>query len=143
MNEQVSAWLSAVDGLPEFHERLRRVEIRCGDALDFIRELDSPETCFYCDPPYVHETRSTTGEYGLHEMTHDDHCALLDCLIQIKGKFLLSGYRNPTYDFWHKQRGFDWSRVDFEIPNQASSTKKKEIKTECVWTNFRPHEVER
>jgi DNA adenine methylase len=134
MNEQVSAWLSAVDGLPEFHARLRRVEIRCMDAKDFIRELDSPETVFYCDPPYLHETRSSKGEYGEHEMTPEQHETLLHCLHRIKGKFLLSGYRSEMYDKFAAVAG--WRRVDFEIPNQASSKRQKEIKTECVWMNY-------
>jgi len=134
MNEQVSAWLSAVDGLPEFHARLRRVEIRCLDAREFITELDSPGTCFYCDPPYVPETRTSTGEYA-HEMTLDQHAALLECLAGITGKFLLSGYRNPLYDDW-AARCRCWRRVEFEVPNQASSKRTKAIKTECVWINY-------
>lgn len=134
MNEQVSAWLTAVEGLPEFHARLKRVEIRCQDALDFIKELDSPDTCFYCDPPYLHETRSTTKEYGEYEMTTEDHGSLLDLLGRIKGKFLLSGYRSPLYDSMASR--CEWRRVDFDLPNQASSAKSKERKTECVWLNY-------
>lgn len=133
MNEQVSAWLSAVDGLPEFHARLRRVEIRNQPAVDFIRELDSPETCFYCDPPYLHDTRSSVGEYQ-HEMSYADHKELLCVLSSVKGKFLLSGYRSELYNVAESELG--WRRIDFEIPNQASGKKKKEIKTECVWVNY-------
>lgn len=134
MNEQVSAWLSAVDGLPEFHQRLRRVEIRCQPALDFIRELDGPETLFYCDPPYMHETRSTTKEYGEYEMSEQDHAKLLIVLSEIKGKFCLSGYRSKLYD--QAAIDYKWRRVDFEIPNQASSAKTKERKAESVWMNY-------
>lgn len=134
MNEQVSAWLSAVDGLPEFHARLRRVEIRCQEAVDFIRELDSPETLFYCDPPYVHETRSTTKEYGEHEMSDKDHRAIVELLGSIEGKFVLSGYRNELYDDFAAH--FDWRRVDISIPNQASSAKTKERKVESLWMNY-------
>lgn len=133
MNEQVSSWLSAVDGLPEFHARLRRVEIRNQPAVDFIRELDLQETCFYCDPPYLHETRSSTGEY-LHEMTLGQHADLLECLSKIEGKFLLSGYRSTLYDDWAAK--CRWNRRDIEIPNHASGKRKKEIKTECVWMNY-------
>lgn len=136
MNEQVSAWLSAVEGLPEFHARLKRVEIRCQDAKDFIRELDSPDTLFYCDPPYMHETRSTTKEYGDHEMSDEGHHNLLCCLKLVKGNVVLSGYRSAMYDD-HLSK---WRRVDFEIPNQASSAKTKERKIECVWMNYQPPE---
>jgi len=132
MNEQVSAWLSAVEGLPEFHARLKRVEIRCQDAKDFIKELDSEETCFYCDPPYLHETRAGGREYGKCEMGDESHHNLLCCLKLVKGKVLLSGYRSAMYDDHLKK----WRRVDFEIPNQASSKREKEIKTECVWMNY-------
>ncbi len=135
MNEQVSAWLSAVDSLPEFHERLRRVEVRGDDACNVIRDLDSPETLFYCDPPYLHETRSSTGEY-MHEMTPEQHIELLHCLNEIEGKFLLSGYRSDSYDTWAEMK--NWHRVDFAIPNQASGKKVKEIKTESVWMNYAP-----
>ncbi|HET6573043.1 MAG TPA: DNA adenine methylase, partial [Fimbriiglobus sp.] len=40
MNEQASAWLSAVDGLPAVHARLRRVVILNRDARDVIRQED-------------------------------------------------------------------------------------------------------
>lgn len=136
MNEQVSAWLSAVDGLPEIHERMRRVEIRCMDAVAFIKELDSPETLFYCDPPYQHETRSSTGEYGEHEMSFDDHVELLNTLGAIQGKFVLSGYRSDLYDSFADFCG--WPRVEFDMPNNAASGKTKERKIECCWMNFKP-----
>jgi DNA adenine methylase len=97
MNEQVSAWLSAVEGLPEVHARLKRVEIRCQDAVKFIEELDSPETLFYCDPPYVQETRNCPQAYE-HEMSFEDHEMLLAVLGQIEGKFLLSGYPHWLYE---------------------------------------------
>lgn len=135
MNEQVSAWLSAVDGLPEFHERLRRVEIRCADALDFIRELDTPDTLFYCDPPYMAETRfNGGGEYGKHEMHENDHRGLLNRLAVIKGKFCLSGYPNAIYDDAAARHG--WRHVDFVIDNKASGAKSKEKKIERVWMNY-------
>lgn len=133
MNENVSAWLSAVDGLPEFHARLRRVEIRSQPAIDFIRELDSPDTFFYCDPPYVHETRTTTGEYQ-HEMSDGDHFELLKVLGSIKGKFLLSGYQNATYQL--AAINFGWNRKDFEIDNKASGKKVKDKKIESAWMNY-------
>jgi DNA adenine methylase len=132
MNENVSAWLSAVDGLPEIHARLRRVEIRCMDAVDFIRELDSPETLFYCDPPYVHGTREVTNAYQ-HEMTDEQHRELLYCLAGIEGKFLLSGYPNPIYNEIAEHHG--WSYVDFEIDNKASAKKQKDKEVERIWAN--------
>jgi DNA adenine methylase len=134
MNEQVSAWLTAIDGLPEFHARLRRVEIRCQPAEAIITELDEAETLFFMDPPYVHSTRKTQNEYGKFEMTDVQHHDLLTLIAGIKGKFALSGYRCEMYDWFAKQHG--WRRVDFDVPNQASSAKKKKRKTESLWMNY-------
>jgi DNA adenine methylase len=98
MNEQASAWINAVDGLPAVHARLRRVVVLNRPALDVIRQQDGPDTLFYLDPPYLHETRATTKEYGAHEMSDKDHGELLEVLTGIKGRFLLSGYRSKLYD---------------------------------------------
>lgn len=59
MNEQASAWLTAVEGLPQVHERLKRVVVLNREAENVISEQDGPNTLFYLDPPYLHETRST------------------------------------------------------------------------------------
>lgn len=135
MNEQVSAWLSAVDGLPDAVERLRRVEVWNRPALDVIDKLDSEKTVFYLDPPYLSETRRNGGgEYGPHEMSERDHDLLLGKLGAMQGRFLLSGYRSEMYDSFSAACG--WNRHEFEIVNNASSKPKKEKKVECVWTNY-------
>jgi DNA adenine methylase len=133
INEQVSAWLRVVEGLPDVHLRLRNVVVLNQDACDVIKKQDGEHTLFYCDPPYVHETRSTTGEYAF-EMTEGQHRELLDILANIRGKFMLSGYPSELYQQWEQRLG--WNRHDFLIDNKASSGKVKEKKTECVWCNF-------
>ena len=133
MNEQVSSWLSAVEGLPEAHERLKRVVVLNSDALDVIRQQDGPNTFFYLDPPYLHETRTAIDAYEF-EMSIEEHSSLLEVLQSISGKFLLSGYRSELYDSYSSVNA--WSRVDIEIDNKASSSKKKATKTECLWMNY-------
>lgn len=133
MNEQVSAWLNVIDGLPDVHRRLRNVVILNQKACDVIRKQDGPHTLFYCDPPYVHETRSTTGEYTF-EMTEAQHAELLEILAGIDGKFMLSGYQCDLYRKWEQQQG--WKRHEFLIDNKAAAGKVKETRTECLWCNF-------
>lgn len=135
MNEQASAWMTCVDSLPQVHERLRRVVVLNRDALKVIEQQDAPQTLFYLDPPYLHETRSTTGEYA-HEMTAEQHKELLILLNSIEGKFMLSGYHSPMYDEWAFQSNF--TCVEFDLPNNAAGGKEKQRKTECVWMNFNP-----
>jgi len=131
MNEQVSAWQNCIDGLPAVSDRLRRVVILNQPALDVIRQQDGAATLFYLDPPYLHETRATTGNYQ-HEMTENDHRELLAAIKQCQGTFMLSGYPNPLYD--GELAG--WRRQDFVIDNKASGGKVKRQMTESLWMNF-------
>lgn len=134
MNEQASAWLNAVEGLLAVHARLKRVVVLNRDALDVIRQQDGSKTLFYLDPPYLHETRSTTKEYGEFEMTEAEHGELLHLLSTIKGKFLLSGYWSTLYQQF--ELTFGWRRHEFDLPNNAASDKEKRRMVECVWTNY-------
>lgn len=134
MNEQASAWWNAVEGLPAVHERLKRVVILNRPALEVIKQQDGPRSLFYCDPPYMHETRSTTKEYGDHEMSESDHRGLLNALAVIEGRFLLSGYHCDLYDERAKRE--NWRCVEFNLPNNAASGKTKGREIECVWMNY-------
>lgn len=133
MNEQVSSWLSAVEGLPDVCERLRRVVILNRPALEVIRKYDGPNTFFYLDPPYVHDSRSTKTEYGENEMSDQDHIKLLETLESVKGRFMLSGYPSRLYEVYAPRK---WQQCHFSLPNNASSAKAKERKTECIWMNY-------
>ncbi len=133
INEQASAWLNVVEGLPAVHQRLQGVVILNQKATDVIRKQDGLKTLFYCDPPYVHETRATTGEYAF-EMSAAEHEQLLETLSSIQGKFMLSGYPSALYTRWEQKN--NWTRHELEIDNKAASGTVKEKKTECLWCNF-------
>jgi DNA adenine methylase len=132
MNGNVSEWLSAVDGLPAVHARLRRVVIENMDALRLIPREDGPGTLFYCDPPYVHATRVSRGVYGEHEMSEADHRRLLDVLKQCKGKVMVSGYAMALYD----TALAGWHRHAFDLPNNAAGGAAKRRMIEVLWCNF-------
>lgn len=131
MNAEASAWLTAVDGLPAVHARLRRVVVLNRNAIDVIRQQDSPETLFYLDPPYLHETRASPGVYT-HEMDTTRHNELLAVIRECTGRVMLSGYSSGLY-----VRGLsDWTRHEFALPNQAAGGKRKRRMVEVVWCNF-------
>jgi DNA adenine methylase len=133
MNEQASAWMTAVAGLPQIASRLRRVVILNDDALEVIRSQDGPGAMFYCDPPYLWETR-TSPEVYRREMTEDGHVALLEQLNRVQGKVMLSGYPSALYTA--QLRRPKWRRVDFDLPNHAAGGRAKRRMTECVWMNY-------
>lgn len=136
MNEQASAWINAVDGLGVVHARLRRVAILNRPALRVIEGQDGPNTLFYLDPPYVHDTRSTTTEYGEYEMTDEQHQDLVKALLKCKGKVMVSMYKHRIYNDLCAKHG--WHLVEFDLPNNASGGREKRRMTECLWTNFCP-----
>jgi DNA adenine methylase len=135
MNEQAAAWLSAVAGLPAVHARLCRVAILDRPALDVIRAQDGPTTLFYCDPPYLASTRASPNVYAV-EMTEADHQELLEALLQVQGKVILSGYPSNLYDDALK----GWTRHVLEKPNQAAGGKTKRRMQEVLWMNYDPAE---
>jgi DNA adenine methylase len=132
MNEQASAWLTAVEGLPAVHARLKRVVVLNRPALEVIKTQDGPQTLFYFDPPYLHATRTAREVYGPHEMSEGDHRELLEVVKQCQGKVMLSGYPSRLYD----TALADWKRHTFDLPNNAASGKTKDRETEVLWCNF-------
>jgi DNA adenine methylase len=131
MNGNTSEWLSAVEGLPSIHQRLSRVLIENMSAIALIAREDMPTTLFYCDPPYLHETRTAPNAYA-HEMTEAQHRELLATLVACKGKVMLSGYPSSLYDTTLKS----WTRHTFELPNNAAGGETKRRMTEVLWCNF-------
>ena len=131
MNEQASAWLTCIEGLPAVSARLRRVVVLNEDAPEVIRRQDGERTLFYLDPPYLHDTRTSTDAY-MHEMSKANHKQLLVVIKQCQGRVMLSGYPNPLYD----AELADWKRQDFEIDNKVAGGKAKRKMTESLWMNF-------
>ncbi|MBI4787921.1 MAG: DNA adenine methylase [Chloroflexi bacterium] len=132
MSGVVSRWLGSVDSLPEIAERLLRVQIENRPALDVIRLYDSPQTLFYCDPPYVHLTRGDNSAYG-NEMSDDDHRALAHVLNSVEGCIAISNYQCELMDALYPAP--KWKK--HVAPERTiHSTKGKRI--EALWTNYNP-----
>ncbi|MGD0794864.1 MAG: DNA adenine methylase [Dehalococcoidales bacterium] len=128
MSGVVSRWLGSVPDLPEIALRLLRVQIENRPAADFIRLYDSAGTLFYCDPPYVHETRGDASAYAF-EMDEQAHRELAKILLTCKGKVAISGYRCSLMDELYK----DWHRFDAPIKNCHSV---KQPRQEALWMNY-------
>lgn len=109
ISKECHAWLSIIEMLPEIHKRIMEVQIEHVDFRRVFKNFDSPWTLFYCDPPYVHSTRSNM-KYE-HELTDSDHKDLVNILLGIKGMAILSGYRNDIYT---QLETAGWKRYDFQ-----------------------------
>ncbi|MBN1487412.1 MAG: DNA adenine methylase [Anaerolineae bacterium] len=131
----VSRWLGSVDGLSEIAQRLLRVQIENAPAIEVIQRYDSPETLFYCDPPYIHESRSDTNAYA-YEMTDDGHYELAEVLHNVDGKVALSGYHSELMSELYG----DWEYIEAPVKKAHSTNtgidNSKHNRTEVLWVNY-------
>jgi DNA adenine methylase len=128
----VSRWLGSVEALPEIAQRLLRVQIEHDTAIRVIRRYDSPETLFYCDPPYPHASRGDSSAYK-YEMSDDDHRELASVLRNVEGKVALSGYHCDLMDELYG----DWNYIEAPVKNCHSVKKPR---TEVLWVNYQTEE---
>ncbi|MDD3581309.1 MAG: DNA adenine methylase [Desulfobacca sp.] len=128
MSGVVSRWLGSVEDLPDIALRLLRVQIENRPALDVIKLYDSPNTLFYCDPPYLHDTRGDSKAYGF-EMDELEHRQLAAALGKCQGKVAVSGYHCTILDKLYE----GWRRYDAP-PKHCHSIKK--LRQEALWMNY-------
>ena len=121
--EKTRSLLERWNALPEIilstAERLKRVIIEQADYRRILKRYDSPETLFYCDPPYHPDTRSQWGRFQKayrFEFSEDDHRALAEALHAVRGMVVLSGYAHPLYERLYERQG--WARFDLPTVNQ-------------------------
>ena len=135
MSPSMRGFLSAVSRLPEIHKRLRSAQIENLDFRSLIEKYDRPQTFFYLDPPYVLSTRKAKAYE--HEMSDQDHHELIEILLSIKGKALLSGYTNPLYS---PLEHAGWTRHDIKTSCSVASNpiSNNRSRIESVWVSPGP-----
>lgn len=101
--------VSRFGSLYRIARRLRQVVIEERDANQLITEMDSPDTLFYLDPPYLAATRTAPKMYS-HEMSDDGHREFIDLIRSLKSYVVLSGYPSPLYANLLESKG--WQRID-------------------------------
>jgi DNA adenine methylase len=119
-------WQAVDERLPGLHERLRTVQIEQADWREIVDRYDSPGTLFYLDPPYLQDTR-IGGRYP-HEMTRGDHDELVQRILRVKGKVVLSGYQHPSY---RPLESCGWIRRSYDVPAYSSDARSRRV--EQLW----------
>lgn len=130
MSGVVSRWIGGVQQLDFIAERLLRVQIENRPAVELIKLYDSSDTFFYCDPPYIHETRGDTNSYGF-EMNDDQHRELAETLNSIEGKAAISNYNCDLMDELFPSG--KWKKL-YSPEKTIHSTKDK--RQEVLWVNY-------
>lgn len=136
MCQSVSRWLGNIEeNLTSAIERLKEVQIENLDVIELIKKYDKEDTLFYLDPPYITETRKQKKSYD-HEMTDKQHMELVETLINLKGKVILSGYDHPIYD---RLMDNGWKKVvlgDYSKRSQKTNSGELDEGKEFVWINY-------
>jgi len=136
MCQSVSRWLGNVDeNMIDLIERLREVQIENLDVIELIKKYDKEDTLFYLDPPYIQETRKQKISYDF-EMSNEQHKKLVDTLLHIQGKVVLSGYDHEIYN---KLLESGWKKVFLgEYSKRSQQTNEGELEKgqEFVWINY-------
>jgi DNA adenine methylase len=130
MSGVVSRWLGGVEQLEFIAERLLRVQIENRPAIDVIHLYDSKETLFYCDPPYIHETRGDTKSYS-YEMDNSDHRKLAETLNSVEGLVAISNYECELMEELYPSS--KWKKI-YSPEKTIHST--KDMCQEVLWVNY-------
>lgn len=119
-----------VRSLPIFIRRVKNISISNTAAIKIMEKMDGVDTLHYVDPPYVAETRKSSGTYQFEMLENQMHVELLSCIMGLRGAVVLSGYGNELYDSMLS----DWRRIVIPVRvfNTAGGISTAE---EVLWIN--------
>jgi DNA adenine methylase len=128
-----NAWINFLASFPLLKQRYQasNLTITNEDAITLMQRLDANGVFFYCDPPYLHETRKSTKAYDL-EMTDQQHAELLDFCVQAQSKILISGYLSTLY----RKKLKCWNQHRKTVKNNSGQNSIKQQRTEIMWSNY-------
>lgn len=123
-SNEAAMWDRRVN-MERFAKKLRATHVACEDSLRCIERWDSPQTLFYCDPPYVNTDQGYSKGY-----TQEDFDKLLEALKNAQGSVLLSCYHNDAVPS-------EWERFNFNAVMTAVHKKEApKERTEVVWRKW-------
>ena len=111
-------------------KRLQYVQISCRDALQVIKERDTPETFFYLDPPYPGTNQGHYSGYSWENLEE-----LLTLLAAIKGKFMLSNYPSDMISKFSAEKQWTTRQIFYKKDSCLVQYRKSQ-KTEVLLMNY-------
>lgn len=128
----VGEWSEFPEALEWWIRRFRNVLVENRPAAELIERYDAPNVLIYADPPYVPDSRSASTRFATgkctyrHELSIEDHQALLTQLRASQAMVVVSGYPSELYD--REFRG--WRRLEL-----AARAHRNSPRTEVLWIN--------
>lgn len=119
---------------PWIKQRLSKVQISSRDAIEVIKQRDTPDTFFYLDPPYPNTDQGHYSGYS-----EDDLDDLLKLLSNIHGQFCLSNYNHPLLqEYAHKK---NWQLKVYPMTKTITNKYTKSFKEEALLLNYSPNNL--
>ncbi len=88
--DKAQTYKTSVGLIAAMAQRIKDWNILCRDFQDVIEKYDSPNTFFFCDPPYVDCEDLYAGDFK-----REDHYRLRETISQIEGKVIICYYDHP------------------------------------------------
>ena len=121
------------DRLHAVAERLRHVVFENCDGLDVIQMYDRPTTLHYLDPTYLKDSLGKTDPYRFM-MEDRQHVKLVEALLTVKGKVILSGFEDDNYARLYAPLK-EWRRLVLDHWTM-NNKQRKSHRAEALWMNF-------
>ena len=132
-----SKWLGNIENnIHRSVEKLSNFSVE-GESFEIcIEKHDSKDTLFYLDPPYVPDTRTLKKGYK-YEMSVEQHEQLVDVLLNVKGKVVLSGYNNNIYSRLEREGKFTRILIKEVVKSSVNVNREEFTAKEYVWINYK------
>lgn len=102
-------------------ERLENTQIECTDAINIILSRDCVDAFHFVDPPYFN---SNCGHYGGY--TAENFNSLLDVLVGINGKFMLTMFPDSTLADYANRHNWRVVKITRNISASRVNRRKQE-----------------
>lgn len=113
-----SRFVSAVDSIPAWHERMRSVVIVSRDVFEILDKIeDEPGTVIYLDPPYLKKTKNY-----VHDFSASDHERLAKSVTRfMHTRVVVSYYDDPRLAELYP----NWRSRTIDVTKSLSHVRKR------------------
>lgn len=130
--DKAKTYRTAVELIKAMAERIKEWNILCRDFQDVIEKYDTPNTFFFCDPPYVDCEDLYAGDFK-----QEDHVRLRKTIDHLKGKIMICYYDHPLIRELYQGWCIDDYMVKSKI-QQRDFGEKCPVRKELIIMNYEP-----
>ena len=132
-NEYDMGYYDKVLRLKDCYYLLEDVEMQNQDCMILLEKYkNNKDMLIYLDPPYNPLAMKNPKTYAEHSWTVEQHQVLVQVLLGVKCKIVLSGYDNQTYK---SLEDAGWKKICLKSVHVSSAVNGRKER-EYIWCNF-------